>query len=43
MTKVMQTLAITLILRSPLNTPHPRSGPIGRTGVAVAWAMVRNE
>ena len=26
-----------------MNTPHPRSGPIGRTGVAVAWATARNE
>jgi EPS-associated MarR family transcriptional regulator len=43
MTKVMQTLAITLILRSPLNTPHPRSGLIGRTGMAVAWATTRNQ
>ena len=43
MTKVMQTPVIGRILRSPLNAPAPRSGLIGRTGVAVAWATARNE
>jgi EPS-associated MarR family transcriptional regulator len=39
----MQTPVIGRILRSPLNAPAPRSGLIGRTGVAVAWATARNE
>jgi EPS-associated MarR family transcriptional regulator len=39
----MQTPVIGRILRSPLNAPAPRSGLIGRTGAAVAWATARNE
>ncbi len=40
----MQTPAIARILRSPLNTPPLRAPRlVGRTGVAVAWATVRNE